>query len=197
MLEKQNKTNSTTTVAIVNNQKIQVILDNGAEYVPIRPICDALGIEFSSQSKRIKRDQILSSTVVTMTTVGADEKNREMTVLPLRFIFGWLFTIDSNLVKEESREAVVRYQLECYNALYNHFKSYVDFVDFRQEQIDEALVKYDEARADFSGAKNKLREARELLDEKRQINYQSFLNNARQTQLEFPTDRKTEDRTSN
>jgi predicted nuclease with TOPRIM domain len=129
-----------------------------------------------------------------MTSVGADGKNREMTVLPLRFIFGWLFTIDSNLVKEESREAVVRYQLECYNALYNHFKSYVDFVDFRQEQIDEALVKYDEARADFSGAKNKLREARELLDEKRQINYQEFLNNARQTQLEFPTDRKTEDK---
>lgn len=194
---KQNKTNSTTTVAIVNNQKIQVLVENGNEFVPIRPICDALGIDAKSQRDRIKRDQILSSTEVTMTSVGADGKNREMTVLPLRFIFGWLFTIDSNLVKEESREAVVRYQLECYNALYNHFKSYVDFVDFRQEQIDEALVKYDEARADFSGAKNKLREARELLDEKRQINYQSFLNNARQTQLEFPTDRKTEDRTSN
>ena len=188
------KNNSATTVAIVNKQKIQVLVENGNEFVPIRPICDALGIDAKSQRDRIKRDQILSSVGVTMTSTGADGKNYEMTVLPLRFIFGWLFTIDSNLVKEESREAVVRYQLECYNALYNHFKSYVDFVDFRQEQIDEALVKYDEARADFSGAKNKLREARELLDEKRQINYQSFLNNTRQTQLEFPTDRLTEDK---
>jgi hypothetical protein len=194
----QNKTNnSTTTVAIVNKQKIQVLVENGNEFVPIRPICDALGIDAKSQRDRIKRDQILSSTEVTMTSVGADGKNREMTVLPLRFVFGWLFTIDSNLGKEESRPIVLQYQLECYNALYDHFKSYVDFVDFRQEQIDEALIKYDEARTAFSGAKTKLKEAREEFDEKRQIDYQSFLDSKRQLKLEFTEIRSTEEETNN
>ena len=194
----QNKTNnSTTTVAIVNKQKIQVLVENGNEFVPIRPICDALGIDAKSQRDRIKRDQILSSTEVTMTSVGADGKNREMTVLPLRFVFGWVFTIDSNLGKEESRPIVLQYQLECYNALYDHFKSYVDFVDFRQEQIDEALIKYDEARTAFSGAKTKLKEAREEFDEKRQIDYQSFLDSKRQLKLEFTEIRSTEEETNN
>jgi hypothetical protein len=132
-----------------------------------------------------------------MTSVGADGKNREMTVLPLRFVFGWVFTIDSNLGKEESRPIVLQYQLECYNALYDHFKSYVDFVDFRQEQIDEALIKYDEARTAFSGAKTKLKEAREEFDEKRQIDYQSFLDSKRQLKLEFTEIRSTEEETNN
>lgn len=194
----QNKTNnSTTTVAIVNNQKIQIITSEGNEFIPVRPICDALGIDPNGQIQRIKRTQILNSVAVTLHATGADEKNYEMTVLPLRFVFGWLFTIDSNLVKDESREAVLQYQLQCYNALYDHFKSYVDFVDFRQQEIDEALQQYDEARTDFSGAKNKLREARELLDEKRQINYQSFLNNARQMKLDFCEDRYTTEETNN
>lgn len=182
----QNKTtSSTTTVAIVNKQKIQVLVENGNEFVPIRPICDALGIDAKSQRDRIKRDQILSSTEVTMTSVGADGKNREMTVLPLRFVFGWLFTIDANLVKEESRQTVLKYQLECYNALYDHFKSYVDFVDFRQNEIDMALELYDIARNEFTGAKQKVKEAREMLDEKRLINYQNYLISTKQLQLDF------------
>lgn len=178
-----NTNQEATTVAVVNQQKIQIIKQDGNEFVPIRPICEALGIDFSSQAKRLKRDQILSSTVVTMTTVGGDEKNREMIVLPLRYVFGWLFTIDSNQVKEQSREAVLNYQMQCYDALYDHFTLYAEFVEYRQKEIDAAMEKYHAAKNEFSTAKTRMNDAWELFSEKRKMEFEAYLDEKRQLDL--------------
>lgn len=98
-----------------------VTTEDGSIFVPVKPICQALTIDFSAQAQHIKRHYILASTMVTLTTVAADEKEREMLCLPLEYIYGWLFTIDAGLVAESRREAVANYQRECYNALYEHF----------------------------------------------------------------------------
>lgn len=90
-------------------------------FIPIKPICEALGIDDSAQKQRIHRHYILSTTEVTLTSVAADGKAREMTCLPLEYVYGWLFTIDANLVSESVRERVADYQRECYDALYAHF----------------------------------------------------------------------------
>ncbi|NCB47469.1 hypothetical protein EOM81_10695 [bacterium] len=174
-----------TIVAVVNQQQIQIIKRDNQEFVPIKPICSALGIDPWGQQKRIKKDILLGSVTDTVAATGSDGKNYEMVVLPLRYVFGWLFTIDSNLVKEESREAVLKYQMECYDALYDYFKSYLDFVTYKQKLIDEALELYDQARTEFSGAKNKVKEARELLDQKRAISYQAYLQENRQLTIDF------------
>lgn len=97
---------------------------NGKEqiFVPIRPICDYLGLSWAGQSQRIKRDQVLSklSTVCIMHTVQGTR--REMVCLPLEFLNGWLFGIDAGRVKEELRDKVIRYQMECYKILAEHFQ---------------------------------------------------------------------------
>ncbi len=54
-------------------------------------------------------------------TVAADGRDREMVTIPLKYVFGWLFRIDSRNVKEEVRENVLKYQTECYEVLYNRF----------------------------------------------------------------------------
>ena len=105
--------------------------EQGEVLIPIRPICDALGVAYHAQYMKIKDDKFLSSTVMLSITVGADGKQREMVCIPLRFIFGWLFTINPANVSEEARESVMRYRLECYNALYDHFAM------ARQRQLDE------------------------------------------------------------
>ncbi len=64
---------------------------------------------------------ILSSTAFMVKAVAADEKDREMLCLPLEYVYGWIFTIDANLVAETNRESVATYQQECYQALYRHF----------------------------------------------------------------------------
>ena len=105
--------------------------EQGDILIPIRPICDALGVAYHGQYMKIKDDKFLSSTVMLSITVGADGKQREMVCIPLRFIFGWLFTINPANVSEGAKESVMRYRLECYNALYDHFAM------VRQRQLDE------------------------------------------------------------
>ena len=98
---------------------------NGEEhvYIPVRPICTYLGLSWSGQSERIKRDLVLSEEArfvrVTRTNLGG---NPNILCLPLDFLNGWLFGINAARVKEEHREKVVRYQRECYRILAEAFQ---------------------------------------------------------------------------
>jgi hypothetical protein len=108
-------------IITVNEKEILIISYYNEKYVAIKPICEAIGVDYSSQLKRIKEDNILSSVVVLSTTTGADEKQYKMQTLPIRYIFGWLFRIDSRNVKEEIRDSVEKYQRECYDVLFDTF----------------------------------------------------------------------------
>jgi hypothetical protein len=163
-----------STVAKINNVEI-VLVENGEKYVPIRPICDALGIDFSVQLKKLKEHPIFSSTVVMNTTVGGDKKEREMATIQFRFVFGWLGQIDPRKVREEAREPLIRYQLECYNALYNHFTRQAEFLEQRQKAVDALLEQYDNARRNFKDAEKIMREKKAELDTVRSITFSEWL----------------------
>src|SRR4051812_12613094 len=59
-------------------------------YVPVRPICEALGVDWPGQRRRILRDPALAGTLalVLLSTSGGDQ---EMLCLPLKLLPGWLF----------------------------------------------------------------------------------------------------------
>jgi hypothetical protein len=98
-----------------------------AVYVPVRPICDYLGLEWLAQYRRISRDPILSSEliacVVVMATQGQPDQRREMLCLPLDRVNGFLLGINANRVRQEVRDRLVQYQRECYHALADAFVS--------------------------------------------------------------------------
>ena len=184
----------TTEITVAKVNKVDItIIQNGEKRVAVRPICDALGIDFSSQLQRLKRDEILSSTVVTITTVGGDGKDREMITIPFKFVFGWLFTIDTSKVREDAKEAVMNYKMQCYDALYNHFTRHEEFLEFRQSEIDKHLAAYDAARSDFRSAKEVVNEARKLLDEARAVTEADYFESKRQMVMSFPLEEGKED----
>jgi hypothetical protein len=47
-------------VIFYDDEIIAVQVEDGTVYVPLRPICDLLGIQWSAQRRRINRDEILS-----------------------------------------------------------------------------------------------------------------------------------------
>ena len=131
------------------------ISENGSVFVPVKPICAALGIDNAAQQHRISRHYILNSVVVTLTSTGTDGKQYEMTCLPLEYVYGWLFTIDANLVAEPVRERVADYQRECYDALYRHFAGSMK----RQIETNEAEIAALKAVNDALTAKKQADEA--------------------------------------
>jgi len=144
-----------STIAKINNVNILAI-DNGEKRVAIKPICEALGVTMQGQLERIKTDPILGSTIKICFTVGADGKKREMQTIPFKFVFGWLFTIDSSKVKPEAKESVIKYQLECYNALYNHFTEAKFFIEHKEKLLHEKNLLFEQAKIDLNDKKDEL-----------------------------------------
>lgn len=172
----------TNTVARINNVDI-VVIENGSKRVPLKPICEALGVDFSSQLQKVKDDEILGSTVVLSPTVGADGKEREMATIPFMFVFGWIFGISAKNVKEEAREALIKYKLECYVALFNHFSAYSDFIEAKQTVIEQALTEYEEAKDGYTNANRKMKDSEKKLKQARELNFTDFDAERRQLKM--------------
>ena len=111
-----------TEIVKVNGQDILCPSENGENFVAIKPICNALGIDPQKQFERIKNDRKLKD-VYTVSVYAPDPtgRNQQMFCIPLKYIFGWLFSIDESKVNEENRDNFIRYKDECYEVLYNHF----------------------------------------------------------------------------
>lgn len=153
------------TIIRVNGVDIVATSDG---LIPIRPICEALGIDYSRQLKKVKESEDFGSVVGVTPTTGADGKQYEMVCLPIEFIYGWLFTINPDNVKEEAREKVRRYRMECYHALYLYFHRPMERVDEQNRLereslhiIDRATAQIDELKKLVAGERRKLEKIRQ------------------------------------
>lgn len=92
------------TVFFYEDEITAVVVDEHSHrevYVPLRPICELIGVDWSAQSRRVRRDPVLDevsqSVAVTTTDIPTDSRRprtSEMICLPLDFLNGWvrLFT---------------------------------------------------------------------------------------------------------
>lgn len=111
---------STQTISF-NNQSLITVEQGGNHYVAMKPICENIGLAWESQLLRIKRDDVLNSTMIIMIIVAEDGKKREMICLPIEYLNGWLFGIDINRCKPEIRDTLIKYKKECYQALHDYW----------------------------------------------------------------------------
>jgi len=180
---------STQLISTINNQGIVIVIDeSGEKFVPIKPICEALGVDYSGQLQRIKEDDILSPVVGLSSTTGSDGKQYKMSVIPLKYVFGWLFSISTKNVKEESRESLINYKVICYDALYNYFTEHASFVEQKEKKLNEFVDKESEARKNFKNAEKLLRDIRFNRDIFRKITFEDWKANNNQVEIDFSTE---------
>ncbi len=175
----------TKTVARIKDVSIMLI-DDAEKLVPIKPICQALEVNYSSQLEKIKSDEILGSTVPLRGIVAADGKEREMACIPFKLVFGWLFTINPKNVKAEAKEQIIKYRLECYNALFNYFTDQGEFLEQKQKALEKQLEEVERIRNDYSDQKKLLNDARKTLNDIKELTFEEWQMNKRQLSLEFP-----------
>ena len=170
----------TTNVAIVNGISLQVVADGREQLVAVKPVCEILGVDFSAQRAKLKEHPVYGSTMVLSTTVGADGKDREMLCIPLQFFPGWLFSINPDNVKEEARENLIKYQLECNKVLFDYFFRHADFAMKKQEEISQQLDVVAKAREGFRNAKKILSDAETRLNKINALTFDEYMANERQ-----------------
>lgn len=92
---------------------------DGEVWVPIRPVCEALGVSQQGQLAKLRAKPW--ATIKMIFTVADDGKARQLAAVDLRSLPLWLATIEPSRVKPEARPALVAYQREAAEVLYRHF----------------------------------------------------------------------------
>lgn len=151
-------------ITTINGIQLTAVTNEAHEvFIPIKPICDALGIDDKRQREKIQNDEILSSVGGLKPSTGGDGKTYEMYCLPLQYVYGWIFTVNPKNVAPEARETVSRYRRECYDVLYRHFagslrrtietnEAEIDLLN----QINAAITREKEAKIDRRRAEEAL-----------------------------------------
>ena len=130
---------NTTTRIIARVNNVDIMATSEEQLIPIRPLCEALGVAYAPQTTKIKEHYLFGSVVTLSVTTGKDGKQYEMLCLPAGYVLGWLLTINPANVKEEVRDMFASYQAECYNALYRHFFG-SQRRQLEQNQVEIALL---------------------------------------------------------
>jgi hypothetical protein len=102
-------------------------------FVALKPIVESMGMNWSGQEQRVKRDPILSEGVCVMHTPFGAGGGQDCLCLRMDLVNGWLFTIDTARIKDEAvRDKVILYQRECYGVLFKHF--------YKGERADPVII---------------------------------------------------------
>jgi hypothetical protein len=121
-----------------NGKVIYFVAVDGIYWIAIRPICEALNIQFSRILKNIKEDEILKDVWSKQTMRDTKNRLQNMVALPEKYIYGWLFSIRSG------SDAFQEYKRKCYDILFEYFHgSITGRLEVLIEKSD-ALTKIDE-----------------------------------------------------
>ena len=97
------------------DELLAVFLDDGIA-VPVRTICQALGLDLDTQSAKLREHEVLAQGV-RLVRVPQGQRVRTVVALLHRFIPFWLATIVPSQVSEAVRPKLVRYQIELVDLL--------------------------------------------------------------------------------
>lgn len=119
------------TVNFYGDELVAMLLEDGTILVPLKPICDFLGLSWNGQRERTRRDPVLNDALqfTRIRLVNAEGQptagDPNVLALPLDMLPGWLFGISESRVKPELREKIQRYRRECFQVLWRHFQGQV------------------------------------------------------------------------
>ena len=124
IIDNKEKSIRATDIKQVNFFGDQLIVakgKDGSDYTAMKPICAYLGINWGSQFKKIKSNEVLNSTVVIITTVDSKKASREMLMMKVRMLPFWLATLHPAKIRKHLRPKLLKYQKEVADVLANVF----------------------------------------------------------------------------
>lgn len=105
----------------LKDREVEWLWRDGHAYIPVRPICDILGVNWKSQHRKLTSAES-PATVHIMRTVAEDGKQREMICIAYWEFMLWLGNIHPSRVKDAVREAFRKTRDEMAFVLATHYE---------------------------------------------------------------------------
>lgn len=137
-----------------NGKRIATLRKDGQWWVAVKPICEALGVHYKSQHRAISDDKILGQLSSNQRMVAADSREREMFCLPEKFVYGWLFSINSD------SGGLLLYKRKCYEVLFDYFHgALTGRMNVLEERLDyDRIIKEKQAELEKSDIYQEIKE---------------------------------------
>ena len=104
---------------ILDGAPLSLLRQDELDWVPLKPLCEGLGLSWAGERSRLKHDSKLSCRFLAMD--GTDGRTREFLCLPLYQLSGWLLSVNADKVAESVREKVRAFQQESLEALFGYW----------------------------------------------------------------------------
>jgi hypothetical protein len=117
------ETNITTLIPFSVHRHTFSVAKAEVPLVPIRPICEALGIDSKVQRRKLHSHPTFGSVGVMVTSTASDGKLYDMFAMPADMVMGWLLTIHPDRVAPRVRGALVEFQRHLFRAAYEAWTS--------------------------------------------------------------------------
>ena len=138
-----------------NSSQLIAIESDNQRFIAIRPICEAIGISFSRQSRKLQRDSKFSC--AHMATTGADGKQYQMLCLPMEKLNAWLFSINAARCRPETQDRIRLFQNECCIVLHDYFnKGYAVNPQATAPQLENLFNQVKEMQFELGYQKHRL-----------------------------------------
>lgn len=132
-----------------HDNEILTVDRDGEIHVVLRPVIEAMGLDWSATLKRIKRHPVLSKSLsieispvgITPTPRGHNgHGDRHSAIISLEHFHGVLMTISPERIKDENaRNIVIRYQEEAFRAVFEHFHGPLRVVETKRASVADLL----------------------------------------------------------
>ena len=132
--------------------------EDGITYVVIKSICDAIGLNMDSVGRAIKSDEILGAEHTIQSVQVGQNQAREYLCLPIEYVQGWLFMVETGKVKTEIKETFITFKRECYRAMSDYFSGKTGQVVKNAERRFEILKEMERLKNQKYGIDQRLKD---------------------------------------
>jgi hypothetical protein len=101
-----------------NGKNIVFLKVDGTYWIALKPICEALDVDYIRCFKNAKNDPILGPALSKQTmqvSKNGLSQLRNVTCIPEEFVYGWIFSLKSD------SDQLTDYKRTCYTLLFHHF----------------------------------------------------------------------------
>lgn len=127
---------------ILGEEELSIIREDEMDWVPLKPLCEGLGLNWAGERSRLKNDAKFTGRFWRMK--GTDGKGRDFLCLPLYQLSGWLFSLNTGRVRKEMKGPLEAFQRESMEALFSHW------LPAAKDEIQDEQPDTNGASADFA-----------------------------------------------
>lgn len=118
---------------------VDCVIVNDTPHFIVKSVCEDIGLDIHSAYNRINSDEILKEVCCDHNTDNPKYMGKKVKCIPIHYLHGWLFGIETGKVKKEVRPILIKFKREVFQVLFDYFFGRVKNYDVNTKRRYEII----------------------------------------------------------